>query len=268
MPKKGGRLSEECRRKLLVALVGKKLSEEHKQKLSVAHMGKKASEEAKRKMSVAQRNRKRGPCSEETKRKISRTSAGRKLTEEAVRKLVAANTGQRRSEEAKHRMSLAQMGHKTTEEAKHNMSLAHAGQGQGRHLSEDTRQKLSVVVKKQWAGLTLEERSRRIAVPQRAAQKANPSSIERAICQVLDALDIEYETQVLIGPYLADILIRSQNLILECDGSYWHSRPGVAEKDRKRDTYLKGLGYRVVRLGEKEIRKNPKLALLERAGIT
>ena len=40
----------------------------------------------------------------------------------------------------------------------------------------------------------------------------------------------------------------------QIDGEYWHSRPGMPERDRKKDGYLKSHGYTVLRFPEAAIR--------------
>lgn len=72
---------------------------------------------------------------------------------------------------------------------------------------------------------------------------------------------VEFETQKEFYPYFADIFIPALNLVVECDGEYWHNRPGAWEYDRKRDLYLmERYGVRVVRVPEKVIRKDAQNA--------
>ncbi len=65
--------------------------------------------------------------------------------------------------------------------------------------------------------------------------------------------------------YQADIVIESW-LNVECDGQYWHSpvqRPLQVEHDAKRDADLRKNGYQVIRLKEKEIRRDPMAQALK-----
>jgi len=68
-------------------------TEESKRKMSVARVGKKLSEETKRKMSVARLGIKRKPHSEETKKKMSLARAGKKLSEETRRRMSVSKKG-------------------------------------------------------------------------------------------------------------------------------------------------------------------------------
>lgn len=44
-------------------------------------------------------------------------------------------------------------------------------------------------------------------------------------------------------------------LDIECDGQSWHSHPAQKHRDKLRDLWLKGRGWTVMRLGEKDITK-------------
>ena len=60
--------------------------------------------------------------------------------------------------------------------------------------------------------------------------------------------------QVIDGLWVADALIPGARVVIECDGEYWHSRPEMQERDRKKDRYLESRGYKVLRLPEAAIR--------------
>lgn len=55
--------------------------------------------------------------------------------------------------------------------------------------------------------------------------------------------------------YQADIFIPSMNLVIECDGNYWHKYPVGREIDHIRTKELIEKGFRVVRLWESEIKE-------------
>ena len=93
--------SEETKRKLRIAHLGKKISEEQKQKISIALTGKKMLPQTRAALLLANTGRK---CSEETRRKISISNTGKKhnnipwlkgkkMPEELRKKLSAAHTG-------------------------------------------------------------------------------------------------------------------------------------------------------------------------------
>ena len=108
-------------------------------------------------------------------------------------------------------------------------------------------------IAKQWASMMPEQRSLRTRPWRAACYRANPSSLERTVGALLEALGIEFVPQYPIGRYVVDFLVPDKKLVIECDGSFWHSRPGVPEKDAARDAYLGTQGYRVLRLPQVDI---------------
>ena len=106
--------TEETKRKISEALLGKIVTEETKRKMSEVHKGKKLTEERKRKISKARLGTKH---TEETKRKISEALSGeknhnygKKLTEETKRKIGEFHKGKIVTEETKRKMSEALKG--------------------------------------------------------------------------------------------------------------------------------------------------------------
>jgi very-short-patch-repair endonuclease/endogenous inhibitor of DNA gyrase (YacG/DUF329 family) len=83
-----------------------------------------------------------------------------------------------------------------------------------------------------------------------------PTSIEVAVKRVLIELDILFVEQKQIGHWLADFYLPEYNLVLECDGDYWHSLPKQIEKDARRDKWMKSKGYSILRLPENKIKAN------------
>lgn len=82
------------------------------------------------------------------------------------------------------------------------------------------------------------------------------SSIEVKIQNYLKQLGIEYFTHQYINighAYQCDILIPSMNLVIECDGNYWHSYPIGRDIDHIRTAELIDNGFKVLRLWEFEI---------------
>jgi very-short-patch-repair endonuclease len=47
-----------------------------------------------------------------------------------------------------------------------------------------------------------------------------------------------------------DFYIASFNLLIECDGDYWHSKPGIKTRDAAKTRKALRLGYRVERMSE------------------
>lgn len=59
-----------------------------------------------------------------------------------------------------------------------------------------------------------------------------------------------------IGPYVADFFIYPLNLVIEVDGKI-HELPHVAERDRRRNTFMRNRGIRVMRFANDEVAMNP-----------
>lgn len=77
------------------------------------------------------------------------------------------------------------------------------------------------------------------------------TSIEDQVALALESLCLGYECEVKIGRYSCDFLIRSQRVIIEADGTYWHSF--TVDRDDRKDRYLVAHGYKVLRLPETTI---------------
>ena len=58
--------------------------------------------------------------------------------------------------------------------------------------------------------------------------------------------------QAPIGPYIADFAIHEKMIVIEVDGEH-HFLPEQAERDLKRDKWLAGQGYKVIRLTTGEL---------------
>lgn len=84
-----------------------------------------------------------------------------------------------------------------------------------------------------------------------------PTSIEKAVYDFLILKGIAFERQKPIGNrYVVDVYIPSLNLVIEADGSYWHTRPEVKKRDKIKNIYLNTKGYKLIRLTEEEIKKD------------
>jgi len=84
-----------------------------------------------------------------------------------------------------------------------------------------------------------------------------PSSIEIKLYQELKDRGLLFETQKIVGNrFIVDAYIPSLNLIIEADGDYWHSLAKVIERDKRKNQYVKSMGFNILRLSETEIKNN------------
>ena len=83
--------------------------------------------------------------------------------------------------------------------------------------------------------------------------------IEVKIQNFLKELGIEFFTHQYMKDiehsYQCDILIPALNIVIECDGDYWHKYPVGLEKDHIRTKELIEKGFKVLRLWECEIKE-------------
>lgn len=84
------------------------------------------------------------------------------------------------------------------------------------------------------------------------------TKIEIKIQNYLKQLGIEFFTHQYMKEiehgYQCDILIPSMNLVIECDGDYWHKYPTGNEIDHVRTSELIKNGFKVLRLWECKIK--------------
>jgi G:T-mismatch repair DNA endonuclease (very short patch repair protein) len=209
--KKGGKLSEEHKKKLSEAKKGKKFSEEHKKKLSEAKKGKPTwnkgkigiySEATKKKMSVAKKGK---PVSDWRKahlQKLAKARKGKKHTEEALRKM----RGRVISEETRRKMS-------------------------GRMWTEEMKKKTRITMAKRYPdGLKHTEESRRKMSVARSKQKfpkkdTKPEKLIQSIIEKDRITFVKHKNFKLTKSYhQADIVIEPDKVI-ELFGDYWHCNP-------------------------------------------
>ena len=86
---------------------------------------------------------------------------------------------------------------------------------------------------------------------------AKPGRGEIDLEHGIASLGLVYERQVPIGPYYVDFLIKKYSIVIEVDGPN-HLQPEVAEKDHRRDDWLRRRGYRVVRVNSERAHVNPR----------
>jgi len=100
------------------------------------------------------------------------------------------------------------------------------------------------------------------------SSKNKNTSLELKVDEILNKLGIKYESQKVIpeGRTVADFYIPEQRLVIYADGWYWHKSKqaelkGVPKKDITQEFLLNFNGYKVLRLPESEIEKNPEKCL-------
>ncbi len=126
----------------------------------------------------------------------------------------------------------------------------------GRKISEDIREKISIGNTGKKRSEETKQKLREIRSKQIFPMK--DTKIEVKIQTFLKELGYEFSTHQYMKEikhsYQCDVLIPSMNLVIECDGDYWHKYPMGLEKDHIRTKELIEKGFKVLRLWEREIK--------------
>lgn len=81
------------------------------------------------------------------------------------------------------------------------------------------------------------------------------TNIEKKVREQLEKRNIAYEQEKRIGHrFHLDFYLPEQNIAIECDGKFWHSLPGAARRDKRKEKFIESLGMSLVRLPEDQIR--------------
>lgn len=149
-------------------------------------------------------------------------------------------------------------------EWKNNLSKSRQGKNHPRYgiiLGKKLREKISKSVKEEWKNISNKERQKRLKQFADARKKLitpkEDTKIEKKIQRFLKKLKIEFFTHQYMKiehGYQCDILIPSMNLVIECDGDYWHKYPIGNDIDHIRTSELLKKGFNVLRLWENEIK--------------
>ncbi len=185
------------------------------------------SEKTKLKMCKSQRKRfDKNPISQETKEKMRKNNLGKKLSKESKLKVSIARKGK----------ATWNKGKKTGPQTKeHRMKIGIGNKGKTQTEESKEKMRISTINSKKFF---------------------KDTSIEIAMQDLLLKNGVKFEKQKpLINKYRVDLFVKP-DLVIECDGDYWHNRPGSKEKDKIRDKNLKECGYKVLRFWQHEINNN------------
>ncbi|HWP32890.1 MAG TPA: type IV toxin-antitoxin system AbiEi family antitoxin domain-containing protein [Solirubrobacterales bacterium] len=97
-----------------------------------------------------------------------------------------------------------------------------------------------------------------LSIDEKDSRDRTRSGLESAFLALCRRLDVRQpEVNVRVGPYLVDFLWRDERLVVETDGYRYHRGRTAFEDDRARDLELMRLGYRVLRLSERQVEAAP-----------
>lgn len=116
----------------------------------------------------------------------------------------------------------------------------------GRKVCKETRQRLSKATKASWV---------RGAMDNRAPCSKNPSSLEIAVAEYFDGINIiyiqQYRPESMRKPF--DFYLPDINILLEIQGDYWHNLEGAHDRAKEKSNSATKLGYRVYEIWEHDI---------------
>jgi G:T-mismatch repair DNA endonuclease (very short patch repair protein) len=232
--------------------------------------------------------------SKETKKQMSESRRGenhsffgKKHSKEAIEKIKLARAKQIHTPESNKKRSETQKGRTFSKESIEKMrqhalkrfSKKENHPNFGKKLSEETNIKKSKALKgrsyEELHGLKKAQKLKKVIKKNRAKQvfPFKDTKIELKVQDFLNRLDINYDTHrnmlELERPYQCDIFLPEQNVVIECDGDYWHGNLEVYDnwnnlsqkqkvqkiKDYLRTNELLYKGFKVLRLWESEINK-------------
>lgn len=174
----------------------------------------------------------RKPHSEETKRKISEGNKGKKRTEEQKKRIGETLGSYWRGRK---RGPFTEEHRRKLKEARNRRGLA----------SEETRRKMSEARKgKPWS----EEHRKK-------ALEHTITSIEIKVSNQFEKYGIRYipQKQLCKGHFIVDFYLPEYQLVVECNGDYWHSRPERKKRDKELEEYVLSKGKDILWLWEHEI---------------
>ncbi len=96
-------------------------------------------------------------------------------------------------------------------------------------------------------------------------QRREPTRAEAIFWQAVRGrrfAGLKFKRQMAIGPFIADFCCFELRLIVELDGEP-HETDEARERDRRRDTFLRDEGYRVLRFSNERVLGNLEFVLRE-----
>jgi len=249
-----------------ISLRGKPKSETHKRNLSEARKGWQPTKEHKAKMLEAAKR----PRSPEVRARMREWMKGHYVSEETKQKLSIRLKGRKISEETRRKMSNSHKGKKLSFETIEKLRQAIKGRPsplRGTKRSPDICKRISKGRADSWAKVPKEERLKRMLKLRAICGKKRPTSIEKAVMGVLEQMGETFKFQYPFGRFVVDFYLPKRNVVIEADGTYWHSIPERQKQDKAKDKYLASLGIKVIRITDKEINKNAYQAVTESLAV-
>ncbi len=151
-------------------------------------------------------------------------------------------------------------GYKQTEETKKKLKIKSLTFWN--NLPEETRLRMNAKLSEIWRNMPKEKKEewiRRLKISFRhRVLPLKDTKMEVAVQEWLKELGIDFFTHQYMKiehGYQCDVFVPSLNLVIECDGDYWHKYPVGNAIDHIRTSELIQKGFKVLRLWEHEIKE-------------
>jgi len=208
---------------------------------------------------------------EETKEKIAAWNRGKKRSTQTKAKLSKALKEKWKDKVYRKKLIKKAQGRKLSTEHKKKISQSLKITRAEKKFSSERNKKVSKGLKQFWASLTSQEKTERLKGFIQAGARARGffnTKIEQITEAFLKRIKVEYTKQKMFCSgnrrAIGDFYLPKFNLVLECDGEYWHSVLEQKQKDKMKDRFYHSLGLKVIRLSEKEIINNLRYSFLKK----
>ena len=113
----------------------------------------------------------------------------------------------------------------------------------------------SSIQKNRWASYSDERRREVISSMHSHNGWRKPTSIERKVAEQLDRYGVRYIQQKTINKskFILDFWLPDYQLVIECNGDYWHNLEKTKERDQRLEEYVFSKGKGILWLWEHEI---------------
>lgn len=150
-----------------------------------------------------------------------KTHTGRIQSEEEKLKRANSNRGQKRTKETRKKMSIARTGKPLSEKHRLSLRVPKSVIPPPYVRSEITRKKLSEIAKKQWSD----------GIHKSIFRSKGQIEVEN----IIKNLGYEIESEFLIAGRPYDTFVKSKNLLIEFNGTFWHRDPRFFLKEVKQE---------------------------------
>lgn len=161
--------------------------------------------------------------------------------------------GKHHSEETRKLMSIKSI--ECEKNGAHRWKKGNIPWNKDKNLSEETKEKLRLFMKN----------NPKNNVNFKLAKKGYITKIERIMKSILDNDFINYIQQFNINKYFVDFYLPKYNLVIECDGEYWHRNKEL--EDLERDNIIKNHGFQIIHIKEVEFENLDHVREVVQTGI-